>query len=424
LLGARFRTWAKLLSAYFSTQTLVQLAGIAAGLLFVRFMPLGEFALYTLAFSVITFFNFITDLGSTTSLLHFFHRAAKEGTDFQPYYEAVRSLRRGAYLLGAVGVAAAFPAVALKRGFMARDVVLSTAGILLFVWFQIRVSLGVLLLRLRSEFGRSYRAEMSGAGLRLALAGAMVWAEKLQAWLGVLASALASALTARLAQLPTAPLRPATTLGALGPYRRQVLRYLLPTLPAALYYAAQGPLVVWLSATFASTRNIAEVGALGRLGLVVGLFSGLTGTVFLPRLAHVTDDRLYRRRFLQFGALLLSVAAALALAAAAAPRLFLILLGPKYEGLHSELLLVVAASGLSLLDGYAVNVNLARSWTRWQGAALAVQFSLQAVLIVLLPLSSTSNLLLFNLMSAGIALSLQLLTALAGFMRPRWVYWS
>jgi hypothetical protein len=165
------------------------------------------------------------------------------------------------------------------------------------------------------------------------------------------------------------------------------------------------------------------VGALGRLGLVVGLFSGLTGTVFLPRLVHVTNDRLYLRRYLQFGALLLAVATSLALAAAAFPRLFLFVLGPNFSGLHSELLLVVSASGLALLDGYAVNVNLARSWTRWQGAALAVQISLQALLIFLLPLSSTFNLLLFNLVSAGIALSLQLLTAFVGFTRPRWVYW-
>jgi hypothetical protein len=398
--------------------------GIASGLLFVNFMPVREWALYTLAFSVITFFNFVSDLGSTTSLLHFFHRTAREGEDFQPYYDAVLSLRRGAFLLGAVVVAAAFPLMAARKGFGGWDVTLVTVGILLCVWFQIRLSLRVLALRLRSGFGRSYRAEMSGAGLRLGLAGLMVLASRLQAWLAVAVTALGSGLASWLAR-PAAVSRPVPApAGGLAPYRRKILRYLLPTLPAALYFSVQGPLVIWLSATFGSTRNLAEVGALGRLGLVVGLFSGLTGTVFLPRLAHVVDDRHYRRRFLQFGSLLAAAAAGLTLVAAVAPALFLFVLGPKYRGLGSELLLVVAGSGLNLLDGYTVSVNLARSWTRWQGAALAVQVAAQALLVVLLPLSSTFNVLRFNLFSACIALGLQLLTALAGFTRPRWVYWS
>ena len=75
----RLLRWAKILSAYFTAQTVTQLLGIAAGLLFVNFMPVREYALYTLASSVITFFSFVTDLGSTTSLVHFYHRTAREG---------------------------------------------------------------------------------------------------------------------------------------------------------------------------------------------------------------------------------------------------------------------------------------------------------------------------------------------------------
>lgn len=419
----RLRRWAGILSAYFSTQTLTQLAGIAAGLLYIRFLPVGEFALYTLAFSVITFFTFLSDLGSTTSLIHFFHRATREGTgDFRDFSDAVLSLRRGAFLVGTVAVLAVFPRMATAKGFGLEDALLATAGIVLTVWFQIRASLRVLGLRLADRYGKSYRAELAGGALRLLLAGVIVVSGLLRAWLGVLAAAVAAGAVAILAR-PEDETREAGPRD-LGPYRRRVLRYLLPTFPAALYFAVQGPLVVWLAATFGGTRNIAEVGALSRLGLVVGLLSGLIGTVFLPRLARIPDDRLYRIRFFQFGGALLAAAAALVLAAAAAPRLFLLLLGPHYSGLDTELLLVVSASALSLLDGYAVNVNLARSWTRWQSVCLAVQIALQAALVALLPLESTGNLLLFNLLSAGIALMLQLVTAMTGFFRPAWVYWS
>jgi O-antigen/teichoic acid export membrane protein len=425
VLRDRARRWIGIFSAYFSTQTVTQLLGIATGILFTRTLPVREFALYTLAFSVITFFNFLSDLGSTTSLLHFFHRSVKEGSEFRPYADAVLSLRRWAFLGGTLIVAAVFPLVAHSKGFGGWDVAPATVGILLCVWFQIQVSLRVLDLRLRNLYGLSYRAEMAGAALRLALAAILVLAALLHAWLGVLATAAGTALASFLARpLEGREAGARLTPRELGPYRRKILRYLLPTLPSALYFSVQGPLIVWLAATFGSARNIAEVGALGRLGLAVGLFSGLIGTVFLPRLAQIADDRVYLARFLQFGAVLAAVAALMTAAAAAAPGAFLAILGPHYTGLRSELMLVVAGAGLNLLDGYLVNVNLARSWTRWQGACLVVQLAGQVAVMAALPLSGTYNVLLFNLFSSMIALALQTVTALAGFRRPRWVEWT
>jgi O-antigen/teichoic acid export membrane protein len=423
VLRDRARRWIGILSAYFSTQTVLQILGFATGVLLIRSMPVREFALYTLAFSVITFFNFVTDLGSTSSLLHFYHRAAREEKPFEPYLAAVLSLRRGAFLLGAAAVAIGFPYAAAAKGYGWGPVALATAGIVAAVWFQIQSSIRLLVLRLHNRYGPSYRAEMGGTALRLALAGGMVLTQQLAGWIGVASSAAGSGLTAALAR-PGAATTAAGEAAGLGPYRRQVLRFLLPTLPSALYFAVQGPLLVWLSATFSSTRTIAEVGALGRLGLAVGMFSSLIGVVFLPRLARIVDERHYFVRFLQFGALLAAVALSLLAFAALFPRALLFVLGAHYAGLDSELLLVIGGAGLSLLDGYLVSVNIARSWTRWQTGFLIVQIATQAGLIALFPLTSTYNVLRFNFLSAGLAFGLQTVICTLGFTRPQWVRWS
>jgi O-antigen/teichoic acid export membrane protein len=420
--GGRLFRWLKILSAYFTAQTFTQLLGIASGLLFVNFMPVREFALYTLAFSVVTFFNFLTDLGSSTSLVYFFHQSQKGGEAFEPHFAAVLSMRRAAFLLGAAAVAVAFPWMALGKGFGLTEALLVTGGVLLCVWFQIGSSLRVLALRLADRYGVSYRAEMAGGVTRLAIAAVLVATARLEAWLGVLASAAGSATVVSLAQPPRPVSSPVATAD-LKPYRRKVLRYLLPTLPSALYFSIQGPLTVWLAATFGATRNIAEVGALGRLGLLVGIFSSLTGVVFLPRLARITDEGLYRRRVLQFGVALAGVALAMLAAVVLAPELFLLLLGPHYKGLHRELLLVVAGSGLTLLDGYVVSINLARSWNRWQGLAVASLVAVQAVLVAVLPLSTTAGVLTFNVLGSAAALAGQLVIITLGFTRPGWVHW-
>jgi O-antigen/teichoic acid export membrane protein len=420
---ARARRWAGILSAYFTAQTLTQLAGIAAGLLFVNFMPVREFALYTLASSVIGFFGFASDLGSTSSLLYFFQRSTTAGTPgrFAAYFAAVLSLRRGAFALGGLFVLIAFPLGALGQGFSAGEALLVAAGILLAVWFQIGASLELLGLRLDDRYRQSYAAEMLGSFLRLLLAVALVLTGWLKAALAVLVAACGSAAVARSARRQVPPPPDAERLAA---HRREVLRYLLPTLPSALYFSLQGPLVVWLAATFGSTRNIAEVGALGRLGLVVGMFSGLSSVIFLPRLSRVTDERVYRARCLQYGGLLLALGGLLLAAAAFAPDLFLMLIGPHYAGLHAELLLVVAGAGLSLPSGFAVGVNNARAWTRWQGLAVVALALGQAAFAALVPLGTTAGVLTFNLLSACVGLAAQLVIAALGFVRPAWVHWA
>ena len=420
--GARLRRWAGILSAFFTAQGLVQLAGIAAGLLLVRTLPVRELALYTLAMSVVTFFTFLSDLGSTGSLVYFFHRAAHEGEEFPPYLAAVLSLRRLGFLLGAVAVTAAFPAVAAAKGYGSWEIALTLAAVLGAVWFQIGAAVRVLALRLADRYGTSYRAEVAGALLRLALTVAMVVSTLLQAWIGILASAFGMAATALLASRGGAPRLTADT--DLRPYRRRVLRYLLPTLPSALYFSVQGPLTVWLAATFGAARNIAEVGALTRLGMIVGLFSSLSSVVFLPRLVRITDERHYRNRCLQFGGLLAAMALTLLAVAALFPETLLWILGESYSGLHRELVLVVAGSGLTLLGGYAVSVNLARSWTRWATAAVFVLVLAQVALAAVLPLGTTSGVLLFNLGTAAVGLAIQITVAIAGFTRPEWVRWQ
>jgi O-antigen/teichoic acid export membrane protein len=438
LVGA-LKRWVKVLSAFLTAQVLTQILGLSAGLVLVRTMPVREFALYTLALSVVTFFTFASDLGSTTSLLYFFQRSVREGEDFRLYLAAVRSLRRLAFLVGAAGIVVALPRAAAAKGYGRGEIALATAGVLLSVWFQIRASLAVLALRLVDRYRESYVAEIAGAGVRLASAALLVWTAHLFSWLAVFGNALSIGAVAALARAPaTQPLAPRAGGAAgspaapvpedrratLAPYRRRVLRYLLPTLPSSLYFSIQGPMVVWLAATFGSARNIAEVGALSRLGLLLSLFSNLSGVVLLPRLARIVDERLYRIRCLQGGALLSLIALTLWFAVLAFPHALLALLGQHYSGLDSELRLVVCGAGVTLVGGYVVGVNLARSWTRWQGLAVAGLAVTQVVLVRALTLGTTRGVLTFNVLSGVAGLALQAAITLVGFIRPSAVHWE
>nr|HRC88284.1 hypothetical protein [Thermoanaerobaculia bacterium] len=167
-LRGRPMLWLKLLSAYFSSQSLAQLLSVAAGLVLVRFLAVRELALYTLAASAVAFYGFLSDLGSTGSLLYFFQRSRRDGEDFEPYVAAVAWLRTRALALGAATVLVALPALARSRGFGLGESLLVAGAVVANVWFQMVSAIRLQLLRLSGEYGRAYRADIVSGGTRLA----------------------------------------------------------------------------------------------------------------------------------------------------------------------------------------------------------------------------------------------------------------
>lgn len=417
--------WRRLLghfAGFGASHLAVQTTSLLAGLLFVNWMSREQFALYTLGSSLVAFMVFLSDLGVTGSMVYFAHRAAREGSSFDRFVAAVFGLRRGALTLVALAIVVAFPVVARVKGFGGAGAWLATLAIVVIVAAQVESALQLQLLRLRGHMATSYRAEVVGSGVRLLLAVALVALAMLEAWIALASVAIATSATALLARLAQAPL--AVGGAPLREERRAVLRYLLPTLPGAVYFSLRGQLTVWLAASFGGTLQLAEVGALGRLGLLFGFFASFGSVVVLPRLAHLRDEHLWRRRALLFGAGLAAVGGGLLAVAAIAPQPFLFLLGPNYRGLEHELLLVVASAAIGLLDGYLVSLNMSRAWTRWNGVAVAALAICQALLVLICPLGTTAGILWFNLLSGLAALTGQAVITTIGFRRPKAVAWA
>lgn len=414
--------WTLLLGQFFTAQTLTQVLGLLAGLLLVRFMPVEEFALYTLAFSVISFYTFLTDLGAGNSVLYFFNESKRDPTiEFPAFVRAVLSLRAAAFVAGGLLVAMLFPRVALAQAHPTIEVILVTAGIVLCSGFQITAALSMLLLRIRGQLIPSYRAEIAGGLVRLVGSATMVATGWLVASLGVFVAALASAAVTLVARVPPPRVE---TVGAARVAVRRVLRYLLPTLPSGLYFSIQGPLVIWLASYFGGVTNVAEVGALARLAMIFSVFNNLVGVLFLPRLAHVVDDRLYAARYGQYSAFLAAIGIGLIGAAAFFPAQLLWIVGPNYDGLHRELLISIATAAISLLNLFAVSVALARAWTRWNVIVLALHVTTQILLIVVLRLDTTAGVLTFGLLTATAGLVLQSINNGLGFLAPHLVRWK
>lgn len=413
------RRWTKVAATFFAVHLTQQVVTLATGLLFIHYLSIDEFAIYTMATSVLLTFAFATDMGSSSALMHFFHQSQLGKEPYAQMATAVLSLRRWMFFAGAPIAVAVLAAWLRSNGLAAPMIALASVLVVVTVWMQVQGTTRIVMLRLEGDYARSYRAEVLAALARLGAAAAVIVMGLTTATWALVTALVSAAVLAWVAHDGWMP-RAVTSLRA---QQRKVLRYLAPSLPGALYFAIQGQLVIWCAAWFGNLTLVANIGALGRLGLIVGAFGGLSHVVFLPRLMQITDERLFVRRLVQFGGILAGMAGVLLAASVAAPSAFLWLLGETYDSLSRELPLIVLASGLSLVGGYLAAVALARSWTRLQPVALVVLIAVQAVLLVWLQLDTTMGVAWFAVGSAIAGVVSQLAIVTTGLVRPSWVVW-
>ncbi len=413
------RRWTKVAATFFAVHFTQQVVTLATGLLFIHYLSVEEFAIYTMATSVLLTFAFATDLGSSSALMHFFHQSQLGREPYANMATAVLSLRRWMFLAGAPVAVPILVVWGRANGLTSAMIMLASALVVATVWVQVQGTTRIVVLRLEGDYARSYRAEVVAALARLGAAAAVIAlgvTSAIWALATALVSAFALAWVAHDGRIPRAA-------AAVRPLQRKVLRYLAPSLPSAVYFAVQGQLVIWCAAWFGGLTLVANIGALGRLSLIVGAFGGLSHVVLLPRMAQIVDDRLFTRRLVQFAAILTVMAGVLFAASVAWPSALLWLLGDSYNSLSKEVPLIVLAAGLSLLGGFFGGVANARSWNRLQPAALLLMMAAQVVMIMWLRLDTTLGVAWFAVGSAAAGLASQLAIVTTGLVRPSWVAW-
>ncbi len=181
---------------------------------------------------------------------------------------------------------------------------------------------------------------------------------------------------------------------------------------STVFFAFQGQLTIWLIATFGTAERVAEVGALGRLGVLFAIVHGLLSGLVAPTFAKCES----LRRLMQLFGLALGAYAVfsgiLLLACLEFSKELLWLLGKNYSGLNGELIWVAATSILTGLTGVIYALVSARGWI-WHAWLIPIfTLSLQGWLLTLLDLGQVRDVLIFG--CAGSLPTLVLVCYMAG----------
>ncbi len=402
--------WISLALHYLGAQTIIRLASTASALALVHMLPVDQYGVYTLLLANLTFLVGLSDFGASASLAFFWRRTTPALRPFQAYIEGVQRLRKQLFVCSALASVFYLLALSRTKGFDTVGLAYGSAMMLVATWLYVRIGTGLVLLRIRGEFNQSYLVEASSEITKLLVTCLLLLLGSQVGWLalsGMLAGAIvADSVLTRLGKYDLLRSDGLSTHSLDRAYRA-VRDHVLPTVPWTLFFVIQSPLIAWLAATFGSVHNLAEVGALGRLASIVGLVSGFTVSILVPRLGHIKDERQYFRHYLAWWVLLIFLGLAILLMVIIWPQIALLIIGDQYSGLANELVLAVLTSIVMTFEFYAGAINRARGWMGSQMQRVAVIAIGQALFVPWLDFSRTDHLLAFGFATACLMTAVQ-----------------
>ncbi|HKO82093.1 MAG TPA: hypothetical protein VJU78_16915 [Chitinophagaceae bacterium] len=388
--------WGKLITVTGSAQLLIQGIGLVSGILIIRLLSTQEYALYTLANTMLGTMVVLADGGVSTGIMS---EGGKVWTDKKKLGVIIGTGLDLRKKLAIGSLVIALPVLFYLLQHHGSSWTLSTLIILALIpafFISLSNSLLEILPKLTQNIIPLQKIQVETNVARFVLVCLTLiifpWA-----FVAILAAGLSQLwagkqlvkLSGKYATINTHP-----DISV----RKKILAIARRTLPSAIYYCFLGQITVWLISVFGTTSSIANVGALGRIAVVLTIFTMLCNTLVVPRFARLADNKsLLLQRFLQIqGSLLFLSAFTIAMSYLFSAQALWVL-GPNYSNLNTELVLSIVGACLGLISGVSFSLSTSRGWVI--NPAFSIPASVISIIagIVLIDVSSLKGILIFNI---------------------------
>ncbi len=415
--GGRLHYWAVAIGQFASIQIVIQVIGFGAGILIVRNMPQREYAFYTIANSMQGTMSLVADIGISSAVMAMGGRVWQDRRLLGRVIRSGLQLRYRLAVAGALVVSPFMIFLLMREGAGVGYALVLLALVLAALAFQLTSSILGVLPRLHAQIKRVQYLDLASSVVRAGFLGmaCLIFFNSAVALLLTLPSVVFQFVFLRrwAAELMD------VTEEATAEYRAEIMKVIRSLAPNAVFYFFQGQIGVWLIGIFGKAEGVAQVGALGRLGMLFGIVSSVMATVIIPRFARCQDVGLLRRRYIQIVGFCGFVAAVLVGGAMLFTRQFLWLLGKQYGNLHAEFLLMVLSSVTNFIVATMWSLNASKAWVGLSWLYIPITLVSDAILLPLLNLSTVSGVLLFSWLPQIPLFGLQVLLASAGLRKER-----
>lgn len=266
------------------------------------------------------------------------------------------------------------------------------------VYFQLNAGVFSVVVNLRQQVGRMQTLVFSGVLPRLALIAIFTALGLLNAPLAAAAGTVAFAIQFWLLEKWVKPqinwsAPPSKEL------REEIMAIVKKQAPLTIYFCLQSQIGIWLISIFGNVHRVAELGALGRIGMLFSIVVMTVSALVVPRFARCQEPA---RLSFQYMLILLGFAGIVLCGTAFAwlfPKSLLWLLGPQYAHLADLVWLAVLASGTSSLGGVLYSLNVNKGWIPPAIFFIPLEIAGQVILCLAFDLSSVHGILMISILA-------------------------
>lgn len=333
--------------------------GLVAGILALRILSPSDYAQYALAFAMLGTLIALADAGVSSATMAC---AARTWPDSERTGAAVATAFETRNLLLGAAACVTLPLLAwqlAKHGAAPGRIAFLLAAVALMAYIGSTAAIWDIPSKLALARRPLQRVHVEAGALRLAgmvVAGIVSASPVSLVLAGIAAQAYSNV---RLRRLALPHVRAGVRADAES--RAYIRRIVGRSLPVSVYYCLSGQLPIWIMSLLGTTQNVAEFGALSRLGLILAAAGSAISLVIVPRFARLGPERfLLVRRYAQVQGGVAVLAAGILLFVAAFPQLALAILGGAYSSLSREVVALAAATCIGMLVSVAAAMNSSR----------------------------------------------------------------
>lgn len=396
---AKFFEWGVLVSITGSAQMLVQGLGLLSGFLIIHMLSTHEYALYTLAYTMLGTLVALADGGITAGVLA---HGAKAWQDKGAMGETVATGLQLRRKFSMVSLAVSMPVLfvlLVKHGAAWQFAVLILLALVPAFLAGLTEDILEVPVRLNQDITALQKNLIAVNVLRFVLLASTIFMLPFAA-MAILANGIpriwANYRLRKIAFKFTDFSKPPN-----AEIRRGILAMVKRTLPGAIYYCLSSQLSVWLISIYGDTEAIAQIGALGRLAAILTVVGGIFSTLIVPRFARLPErsDVLFKR-LVQILGLMFVIGLVSCGIAWFFPAQVLFLLGKNYRNLDIELFLSVLGGCVSMMVGISYALSLGRTWVVPVAFNVTSCIVVQALLIFALDFSTARGVLVYGLLNS------------------------
>ncbi len=385
-----------LVMAFFLGQGALQGISIIVGLFLIRALSVSDYARFGLASGFQTTTSILMDLGCASTIIPLVGDRVLDSEVVGRYVRGARTLRDQAFWILSPIASIVFLVVTHKQRWPGAVQIALLVSVLLALYSSGPLSYYTAPLFLHRRLRDFYLPQTVSSILRLATYAVLNIFGALNSWTAAGLSALNITVNAHLLERKSRSLL--TWPKADDPaIQKEIRRYVLPAAPAIIVGAFHGQVALFLIGIFGNTQSIAEVAALGRLGLLFNVLMTFNVVIVEPFIARLQREKLFLT-YLQLLAMALVASIFLVLFSFAAPSVFLLLLGPKYSDLRPLIGWVVLTACINYMAGLLWIMNRSRKWVFWRGtlAEISLLLAIQVGFVLTFGVRNTKSAVMFN----------------------------